>query len=63
MQFDMMQQFLHRYQNEDDKQDCLKAVDETKTMMRKDGRKSNKLAKAELKEALEVINKLREGFT
>ena len=59
----MMQQFLHRYQNEDDKQDCLKAVDETKTMMRKDGRKSNKLAKAELKEALEVINKLREGFT
>ena len=63
MHLGMMQQFLHRYQNEDDKQDCLKAVDETKTMMRKDGRKSNKLAKAELKEALEVINKLCEGFT
>lgn len=55
----MMQQFVHKYQTETDKQDCLKAVDCVRTTMRNEGKKTNKMNKIELTEALGKLSALK----
>ena len=56
-----MQQFIHRYEAEEDKQDCLHAVDLTRKAMRQEGKKSSKLSKTELSESLKKISELRDN--
>ena len=42
----MMQQFIHRYSNEEDKQNTLLTVEKVRCAFRKPGRHSNKLSKS-----------------
>ena len=53
----MMQQFIHRHEKEEEKQNCLKTVDVARQAMRAGG-----TAKSELKEALEKTTALKEKY-
>ena len=56
----MMQQFINRYESEVEKQDCLKAVDVSRTVMRKKGKRSNKMTKSSLNEALNDLSMMKD---
>ena len=57
----MMTQFVQRYTKEEEKQDLLLAVDTSRTVMRKKGRKSNQLNKSDLGSALKDLSRLYES--
>lgn len=54
----MMTQFVQKYTKEEEKQDLLLAVDTSRTVMRKRGRKSNQLNKKDLSSALKDLSGL-----
>ena len=55
----MMQDFVQRYEKEEEKQNLLLAVDVTRNILRTPGRKSNKLSKSELTKSLKRLSKAR----
>ena len=55
----MMQDFVQRYEKEEEKQNLLLAVDVPRSILRTPGRKSNKLSKSELTKSLKRLSKAR----
>ena len=53
----MMQDFVQRYEKEEEKQNLLLAVDVPRNILRTPGRKSNKLSKSELTKSLKRLSK------
>ena len=53
----MMEQFVHKYSNEEEKQERLLAVDATRFAMKERGRKSNSTSKRRMAESLCSIKK------
>ncbi|XP_065679118.1 uncharacterized protein LOC136093876 [Hydra vulgaris] len=57
----MMQQFIHRYDNEEDKQNTLLTVEKVWCAFRTPGRRSNKLSKSKFIESLSSLNKRKKS--
>ena len=53
----MMQEFVQRYEKEEEKQELLLAVDATRNILRKSGRKSSKSTKAEMEKSMKALHK------
>ena len=58
----MMQQFIHQYNNEEDKQNKLLTVDKVRCAFKTPGRRLNKLSKAKFIESLSSLyNRKKSG--
>ena len=53
----MMQDFVQRYEKEEERQNLLLAVNVTRNILRTPGQKSNKLSKSELTKLLKRLSK------
>ena len=57
----MMQQFIHRYNNEEDKQNTLLTVKKVRCAFRTPRRRSNKLSKSRFVESLSSLDKRKKS--
>ena len=57
----MKQQFIHRYNNEEDKQNTLLSVEKVRCAFRTLGRRSNKLSKSKFIESLSSFDKRKKS--